>query len=121
MNLKRAILTGILLWVLIFFEVSILMFGFSLDGATLYMVHYIIMIFFVSIIGWTYFKKVKPSLKEGFILGVIYVVVGTILDLIITIPLFVKDYGAFFNNWLILGLLETIAIASIYGAVKKQG
>ena len=77
------------------------------------------MIFLVSIVSWFYFKKVKSSLKEGFILGVMYVIVGTVLDLIITVPLFVKDYVAFFNSWLILGLLETIVIASIYGVVKK--
>ena len=121
MKLKRAALTGILLWVLIFFEVSILMFGFKLEGTGYYVAHYVLLIALVTISAFIYFKnkEIKPGLKEGFILGVIYVIVGIILDLIITIPLFVKDYVAFYNIWLLIGLVETIVVASIIGLIKK--
>jgi len=119
MKLTRAILTGILLWVLIFFEVSILMFGLKLQGYLYYIIHFILLILLVAIASILYFKKVKGSLTEGLVLGVIYIIIGVILDAIITVPLFIKDYS-FFIQWnLLVGLLETIAITTIIGVVKK--
>ena len=121
MNLKRAVLTGALLWILIFFEVSVLMFGLVLENSTLYIVHYLLLILLVGISAYVYFKgkKIRKGFYEGFLLGIVFVIVGLILDLIITVPLFVKDYGAFFSSWLLLGLLEVIIITSIYGSLKK--
>ncbi len=121
MNLKRAILTGALLWVLIFFEISILMFGLGLEGITINIVNYIVLIALASISAIIYFKgkNIKAGLKEGFILGVFYVIVGVILDAIITVPLFVKDYSFFIDIFLIIGLIETIVITSIIGLIKK--
>lgn len=119
MNIKRAILTGILLWVLIFFEVSILMFGLKLQGAIYYTIHFVLLLLLVIISALIYFRKVKGSLTEGLVLGVIYVIVGVILDAIITVPLFIKDYS-FFIQWdLLFGLLETVLITTIIGLTRK--
>ncbi len=119
MNIKRAILTAILLWVLIFFEVSILMFGLKLQGTIYYAIHFVLLVLLVSISALIYFRKVKGNLTEGLVLGVIYVIVGVILDAIVTVPLFIKDYS-FFIQWdLLLGLLEIIIISTIIGLTRK--
>lgn len=122
MNIKRAISTAVLLWVLIFFEVSILMFGLGLEGTTYYMVHYLLLILLIAISAHLYFKgkKIKANLTEGLKLGITYVIVGVILDAVITVPLFIKDYFSFFLDLkLVVGLLITIIVATISGIVKR--
>ena len=121
MNLKRAILLGALGWVLIFFEVSILMFGLKLapPAASYYALHYVLAAAIIAAASLLYFRKAKAGAKEGLVLGVIFAVVGVILDSIITVPLFVKDYSFFLRADILIGLLEGIAIATIIGAVKK--
>jgi hypothetical protein len=49
MKFWRAVLTGVLLWVLIYVEVLILMFGFGLNGGGVYYtIHYSMIVLFVS-------------------------------------------------------------------------
>ncbi len=121
MNVKRAIMFGALLWVLIFFEVSVLMFGFGLEvGKTFYIIHYILLLILVLFVSLFYFRgKIKRGFSEGILVGLVFVVVGVILDVVITVPLFIKDYGAFFNLGVLIGLLETIFVVGIAGGLKK--
>ena len=99
MNLKRAILTGVLLWVLIFFEISVLMFGFNLETPEINYVHYVLSIFIVGFVTSYYLRGrgVKKGWQEGLLFGVVLVVVGIILDAIITVPLFIRSYSFFLN------------------------
>ena len=120
MNLKRAILTGVLSWVLIFFEVSILMFGFGITDVNKSPVHYILIIITIAIPALIYFNKARAGLKQGLLLGMVFVVVGLILDSIITIPLFIKSYSFFLDPYLIIGFLEGLAVTIIIGAIKKK-
>ena len=121
MNILRGVLTGILLWVLIFFEVSILKFGFKLAGQLYYFVHYLLLIILIWISASAYFKgrRIKSDAKNGLILGILFVVIGVILDAIITIPLFVKSYAFFLDPYLLAGLIETIVISVIVSALKR--
>jgi len=122
MNVKRAIGFGALLWIFIFFEVSILMFGFGLKtGSTYYVIHYILAAVLIGIASALYFngKKAGAGFREGLLVGVVFILTGIILDAAITVPLFVKDYGTFFNLSTLFGYLETIIVAGIIGAVKK--
>jgi len=121
MKILRAILTGILFWVLIFFEVSILMFGLKLTlGVLYYIIHFIILFFLVAIVSLIYFRKAKSGIGQGFILGIIFVVVGVILDSIITIPLFMQmDYNFLIREDILVGYFETIIVACLIGVAKK--
>lgn len=122
MKFKRAILFGILLWVLIFFEVSLLMFGFGLDGTqtSYYIWHYILLAFISIIVAMLYFrKKVNKGFGEGLKVGVVFTIVGLILDAVITVPLFVKEYSFFLDSFLWIGLIEGIVLTGIVGAIKK--
>lgn len=114
MKLARAILSGILLWVLIFFEVSLFKFGLDLEGGIYYSVHYFSLILLVLICSFVYFKNAEANLREGFFLGIIFLISGTILDLIITIP-FWSSFSEFYNVYLFVGILETFVLTIVFG------
>jgi len=55
--------------------------------------------------------------KEGLRLGVIALIIGTILDVIITVPLFVKSYVVYFTSWtLYFGYVELLLLTILAGA-----
>ncbi len=122
MHIQRAVLAGIVLWVLIFFEVSILMFGFGLEGTTYYMIHYILAGILILAVSWYYFKGPKSNkiLKEGLLLGAVMVVIGIILDAIITVPLFIQEgYDFFLRLDIVMGLVLVVIVATVFTVVKK--
>ena len=123
MNIKRAIFSGALLWVLIFFEVSILMFGFGLEaGRNYYIIHYILLAVLSLISAVVYFggKKVKKGFGEGFLVGIVFVIAGLVLDAVITVPLFIKDYSIFADPYLWAGIIEALVVVVIVGVVKGR-
>jgi hypothetical protein len=64
-----------------------------------------------------YFKKVAPTWKNGLILGVVGLLVGTALDILITIPLFVKSFSVYYSNWLMyVGFAEMLILTTLAGA-----
>ncbi len=89
MKFWRAVLTGALIWVLVFFEVCILMFGFKLNplSSLYYIIHYLALAIFVLLASLIYFRKAKAGFLNGLWLWIIFVLVGIVLDSIITIPL----------------------------------
>lgn len=120
-NWKSATGYGVLLWLLIFVEVSVLMFTPALKDKELTqnILHMIILPVLVLFCAWMYFKNVKVSAKEGFLLGVYFLIIGTVLDLLITIPLFVKTFDFYKDILLWLGFLETIVVCTLVGYFKK--
>ncbi len=122
MRLVRAIGFGLLLWVFIFFEVSILMFGLNIkDGSEYYIVHYGFLAILTVIIVVLYYndKSIKPKLKDGLLVGIVFVITGLVLDAITTVPLFVKNYGYFLNLGLLVGLAEVIIITGIVSKIQE--
>ena len=120
MKLTRAIISGIILWVLIFFEVSILMFGFKLTaGQMYYTIHYVLLLILTFIVAYFYFHKRKGTLTEGLLAGIVMMITGIILDAAITVPLFVKTYSFFADPMLWIGLAEGVIVMGIAGAIKK--
>jgi hypothetical protein len=123
MRLLRAILSAAILWVLIFFEVSILMFGLKLEqnSSLYYILHYILLFILTLLSSLFYFtgKKIKTDVVEGISLGVVFVITRIILDALLTVPLFIQDYNFFLDFYLWMGYLETIIVAGIAGAIKK--
>lgn len=119
MNWKRAALFGLLLWVLIFFEVSILMFGFGLSQgmAAYYYAHYIILVILVIISAFLYFKgkNIPKSFNEGLAVGIMFIAVGIILDSLITVPLFVKNYAFLYSLEMIGSAVLVIVVTALIG------
>ena len=122
MDIKRAIWTGVISWVLIFFEVSIIMFCFKIKSTETSIVHYILFPFTITIPALIYFKKpnIKIDIKHGIYLSLIYFATGLVLDSIITIPLFVKDYYFLLNPYHLIGFVESLIITILIGLIKKK-
>lgn len=124
MKFWRAVLTGALVWVLIFFEVSILMFGFKLNAPSslYYIIHFIASTIFVLLASLIYFrgKKVKAGIGKGFWLGIIFIIAGIVLDSIITIPLFMNfDYSFLISGEMLVGYVIGLIVCMTVGALKK--
>jgi len=93
MKLLRAISVGALLWAFIFVEWSIIIFAPVLKdlGDWQYLIHYIVLIPIV-IFGASYYYKSNNKVN-GFLLGIVMLIVGLILDAIITVPFFTQPQG----------------------------
>jgi hypothetical protein len=122
MKITRAVLLGALLWVLVFFEVSILMFGFGLTSGTIsyFLIHYVFLGIFSIIVGLIYFRKAKSGALEGLKAWAVMLVTGIILDAAITVPLFVKTYSFFINPSMLGGYLETAILIVLVGILKNK-
>ncbi len=108
---KMATVWGAILWVLIFVAVTVMMFG--LPGLYQNWCPLIVNPFLIGFCAYMYFKGVKGKINDALILGIYWVILGTVLDLLVTVPLFVKGYS-FFGQWTLwLGWLETIIIPAL--------
>ncbi len=92
MNLKRATLVSVLIYAISFAIGFILMFKLGINAfeletipSSFYYLSMLAGIILTAVFTIFYFKdkKLKPSLKEGFLFGVVLIVVGSILDVII--------------------------------------
>jgi hypothetical protein len=120
-NWKMATLWGAILWVFIFVEVSVFMFAPPFQGNEFLqrILHLLVLPFLVVLCAYMYFKNTKPSLKAGLYLGIWFIIISTILDLAITIPLFVKSF-ALFKEWSVwVGTAEVLAFSALTGKYKK--
>ncbi len=70
------------------------MFGLKIEIPSMayYLINLPVFAILVAIPSYFYFSKEKAGTKNGFLLGLIFLLVGVVLDAVITIPLFVKDY-----------------------------
>lgn len=122
MKTLRAILLGALVWLFIFVEISITMIGLKLTQLVVWAIHYIVLIPIGIFCVWLYYKS--GDKLNGFALGLVMLITGIVLDLIVTVPLFILPqgggYSTYFSNYYMLaGFVELILIAGIYGAMRK--
>lgn len=120
MKALRAVLLGILLWVLIFVEISIVQIGLKIAGLLGNIIHYVLLILFVLLCAAIYYRT--RDRLNGFVLGIFLLLVGNILDLIITIPLFIEEgYAGFYSSiYLWIGFVIVIVTAGIYDLARKK-
>lgn len=70
----------------------------------------------VFLLAKWYFKADPPTVKKGFLLGIVGLVISVALDAVITVPLFVKSYSAFYGSWqLWVGLVEVVILSVLAG------
>jgi len=121
MKLGRAIAVGILIWVLIFIEWSIMLFIPVLKDALYlqWLIHYIVL-FFLAILAAHLYYKSKDKVN-GFALGLVLLIIGIILDIIVTVPFFIEEgYVFYFSNiYLWIGFIELIIVVWFYKLIKK--
>lgn len=108
MNIKRALGFGTMLWIVAFMVMSIVMFTpwFRDDIIRTNVAWWVLEIPAVLLLAKWFFKEVEPTMKNGARLGIISIIVGVALDMIITVPLFVKSYAVMYSDWKVyVGLL----------------
>lgn len=129
MKFKQPVLFGILFWLIIFVEVSII--GFSPDlsamgpfgfefNQTGQVIHFIAIVLIAAILARLYYKKENPPLIEALQVALIILATGIILDVVITVPLFIKNYAVFFgdvNLW--IGFVLGVLFFSVSGSYKS--
>jgi hypothetical protein len=123
MNYKRAFGFGVILWVIIFVVVSILMFTPWVKDSQLrfQVVGWVLEIPIVLLMAKWYFKKDAPTIKKGFLLGLVGIVVGNILDIFITIPLFIGSYAVVYGNWKMYIGYAILLILAIFAGWEFDG
>lgn len=119
MSFKKIFVLGVLFWVIIFVAISVVIFLPFLETRTLIQagIIWIVDAIVTAALARSYFKQVQPGIGSGFIFGVGILVISTILDLIISVPLFIKDYGLFFNDWTLWVGWGVIIVFSILTAM----
>jgi len=116
MNKIAAILIGIFLWGLTLLEIIILKLGLKLQKtAEYYVAYFIVLAIFLIAASWTYFTFQEPSLSSGLKAGIILIIIGIILDLIITIPMYTHNYYFIISNWKLASYLLILIIPAIAG------
>ncbi len=118
MKLKRAFLFGTMVWVAAFVVISVLMFTpwFKDSQTRIQAGWWILEVPAVLLMAKWYFKMDPPTIKKGFLLGVLGLIVGVILDAVITVPFFVKSYAVFYTNWLMyVGFVWGIILTTYAG------
>ena len=118
MKLQRSIMFGTALWIAAFVVISIVMFTpwFKESQLRIMATWWIVEIPVVLLLSKWYFKADPPTVKKGFLLGIVGLAVSMALDAIITVPLFVKSYAVFYGSWqLWVGLVEILALCILAG------
>tara|TARA_Y100000310_G_scaffold316091_1_gene367431 strand:- start:614 stop:973 length:360 start_codon:yes stop_codon:yes gene_type:complete len=119
MKIKRAIGYGIVLWLLIFVWWSILVMTPALEGmdSLQWLIHIILLIPAAIFCAHRYYQKKDKT--NGFLLGFVFLLTGTVLDLAITAPFF-TGYTEFYSSpFLWIGFAVMICTVGIYKLVKK--
>ena len=116
MKIGKAITYAILFWIAIFVVISVIMYS-GLSETIQTVLHFIAVPIIVLLLTKSYFRKEKAGLSEGIKLALVFLVVGTILDLVITVPLFVGSVAEFYDWELIVGMTEMVVFTAISGVI----
>lgn len=124
MNLKRGLISGLIVFAIVFLLASILMFVLYLSDLAFQIPMLIMGSLTVYLVTrYYYFKegKVSSPIKEGIIVGILIAIVSFVLDIIVMVYGFAGDLGwAYFNNWsLISAYILTIFIPIVAAYMKK--
>lgn len=120
MKILRAVGVGVLVWTLIFVEISIFQTGLQLTKLFAEILHYIFIIP-IGIIGARIYYKSSDDIN-GFLLGLLMLVVGIILDITITVPVFLGGkYADFYSDpFLWVGFLVLVVVFGTYDLAKQK-
>jgi len=125
MKIIRAILSGTIIWVLIFISFTIMSFIPVIKNSELQqnLILYVILIPIVIFGSKFYYKKEQNT--NGFIIGFIMAVTGLLLDTLITVPYVIiphnGTYTSFFINPLLwITIIEFILISYFYWKMKVK-
>jgi hypothetical protein len=118
-HLKKGIVLGMLLWMLSIAGAAVLSTIFHSEITQ-------DIIFFALFIPITwgaakvYYGSKGSQLSERAALGIIFILSSLVLDLLFTVPIFIRNYTAYFVNWqLWVYFIEIFCICLLTGAHRK--
>ncbi len=119
----RGVISGFLLWILIFVEISITSVGLKMSESSVWLTHYILLVPFTLLCSWLYYRS-KDKLN-GLAVGLFFLLIGIILDFIITVPFFIIPQGGsylsyFYDPKLFVGFLVVLIISGVYDLFRKK-
>ena len=109
---------GILLWILISMEKYFFTVSLKLQGLTYYILHYLFLALFVIFCCAIYYKK--RDRLSGAVLGLLLILTANILNLLVTVQMFIPFKEFYSDIYLWAGFLEIIIVAEIYSLGKKR-
>jgi len=135
MNVKRAIGVGLLTYLVSFILGIIVMFAMGVDPSqgseipkSAFIVNIIITLILAGLFTLFYFKdkKIKRNAKEGFLFGIVLIIMGFILDVIIftltsimtSTQINILEYYSNPIFW--LALILFVLTTTIVGAIKEK-
>ena len=117
MKWSRAISVGILVWILIFLEVSFFKLFLGLEGAQQLVIHYFFLLIFGLLAAWMYYRTRDHI--NGFLVGLSILLIGIIIDLIVTVPFF-TGLDFFLDPFLWAGFLELVVVIGLYDLFRSK-
>ncbi len=115
MNIIRGTLFGVLLWVLIYVELSIFRQGFGMTGILSEIFHFVFIILFVFLCSWLYYKE--GDNMKGYCLGLLFILVN-IAGNIVLVAFSDQGFGTFYSSWSFwVVLVLMVLVAGVYGHV----
>lgn len=127
--MKKALLFGLLWWIIIFVEVSAIGFtpglatqgeyGFTLLPAGI-AAHFVIVAGLAWALARLYFRKVAADIPSAAKVAAIIAIVGLVLDAVITVPFFVKDYAHYYSKWTLWVGLALFVGAFVVGSPRTS-
>jgi hypothetical protein len=124
MNLKQATIAGLITYFIIFIIGSILLFGLGISMNLFGIVMLLIMPFVIFLIAkYLYFNKIKVRQRiEGLYLGIYWLVIAILLDIIILVYGFNIGWNYFLKaNWTMpVGYAEYVIFAFLAGYFSKM-
>jgi hypothetical protein len=124
MNLKQATISGLITYFIIFIAGSILLFGFGIAMNLFGLIMLAIMPFVIFLVAkYLYFNKIKiTQRKEGLYLGIYWLVIALVVDIIILVYGFNVGWDYFLRaNWsMLVGYAEYVVFAFLAGYFSKR-
>ncbi len=129
MKAEKIIGFGVLLWIFMMVWMGILLFAFGIQGsieqlsAAPLIIHLVLLVVITSLLTKAYYNS--RDKMDGFGLGFSWVVIAAILDLILTIPLYIiangGSYAHFFSNpWVWIGWALVILVAGFTREIVRR-
>ena len=116
MQFGKAILSGVVLWAIIFALASVIM---ALGLATTSILFSIIMLIIALVVVWlittSWYKPVDVS--DAFLTGLIWLVISVVVDYFVIVQYFGKDSDVSYYGW---GVLTGYAIILLFPTILKS-
>ncbi len=121
-NFPFATACAVILWFFSFGMMTVM--DYSMDNIRTDILMLLVNPLLILFVGWLYFRDMKdpkPSFLHGLSLGLYFVIIGSIIDLIIMVPLFFDmSFVGFYSQWTVwAGMGITLLFSGISGHLNR--